>query len=131
MSCNHFRIISGGSKQSGELHYLPLEERELLSGEWDNIPGVFLPTTILDLCFTVIPSPPEDIINQIALLSWITPLEVKQYKAKINTQIETQMKMDREKDRWKLHPLYKQNSKDHAARSDVQEGSGASNCCPG
>ena len=98
--------------KTGELHYLPLEERELLSGEWDNIPGVFLPTTILDLCFTVIPSPPEDIINQIALLSWITPLEVKQYKAKINTQIETQMKMDREKDRWKLHPLYKQNSKD-------------------
>ena len=91
-----------------ELHYLPLEERALLLGEWDDNPGAYLPTTILDLCFAVMPDPPDDIIDQIALLSWITPSEVKQYNKKIKAQIDSQMEMDKEKDRWKSHPLYKQ-----------------------
>ena len=97
---------------TGELHYLPLEERALLLGEWDSNPGTYLPTTILDLCFAVMPNPPDDIINQIALLSWITSSEVKQYKKKITCQIDSQMEMDKEKDRWKSHPLYKQNTKE-------------------
>ena len=97
---------------TGELHYLPLEERALLLGEWDNNPGTYLPTTILDLCFAVMPNPPDDIINQIALLSWITSSLVKQYKKKITCQIDSQMEMDKEKDRWKSHPLYKQNTKE-------------------
>ena len=57
------------------------------------------------------PNPLDDIINQIALLSWITS-EVKQYKKKITCQIISQMEMDKEKDRWKSHPLYKQNTKE-------------------
>ena len=36
--------------RTGELHYLPLKEREELdSGVWDEVPGTFLPSSILDL----------------------------------------------------------------------------------
>ena len=94
------------------MHYFPLEERALLPGEWDNIPGAYLPTTPLDLCFAVMPDTPDEIIHQIALLSWVTPSKVKQYNKKIKCQIDSQMKMDEEKDRWKSHPLYKQNTKE-------------------
>lgn len=67
-----------------ELHYLPLEERYLLKGEWDEIPGVYLPTRVLDLCFSVIPNPDDALVHQIALLSWITPKDVRNYLANLN-----------------------------------------------
>ena len=35
--------------KTGELHYLPLEERALLKGPWDDIPGAYLPSRVLDL----------------------------------------------------------------------------------
>ena len=40
--------------KTGELHYLPVEERAMLSGPWDDIPGVFLASSVLDLCFTIL-----------------------------------------------------------------------------
>ena len=64
---------------TGELHYLPLEERHLLSGPWDNIPGAYLPSRVLVLCFNVAPQLTDEIKHQISLLSWVIPHEVKQY----------------------------------------------------
>ena len=62
--------------KTGELHYLPLEERMLLLGPWDDIPSVYLPSKVLDLCFNVFQHPSDDIIHLISLLSWTTPQEV-------------------------------------------------------
>ena len=45
--------------KTGELHYLPLEERIRLAGVWDEIPGTFLTSKVLDLCHSVIPEPTE------------------------------------------------------------------------
>ena len=98
--------------KTGELHYLPLEERYLLKGEWDVIPGVYLPTRVLNLCFSVIPNPDDALVHQIALLSWIMPKEVRNYLAKVEDQLESQMKAELERRRWKSHPLYKTNTKD-------------------
>lgn len=52
-------------------------------------------------------------MDQVALLSWVTPSEVKPYYKKIKCQIDSQTKMDQEKDRWKSHSLYKQNTKEN------------------
>ena len=44
--------------KTGELHYLSLEERSLLKGEWDeNSWCVLANQSILDICFSVIPNP--------------------------------------------------------------------------
>ena len=97
--------------KTGELHYLPLEERALVLGPWDEIPGAFLPTKVLDLCLSVIQEPPESIIKQMALLSWVTQTEVTNYIKKVQTQIEAQLEAELEKMRWRTHPLYKSKTK--------------------
>ena len=79
------------------LHYLPLEERYSLRGEWDEIPGVYLPTRVLDLRFSVIPNPNDALVHQISLLSWITPKEVRNYPAKVEDQLDSQMKSELER----------------------------------
>ena len=59
--------------QTGELHYLPIKSRqEIESGLWNEIPGLFLPSKVLDLCFKVIPHPPVAVRKLIALLAWVT-----------------------------------------------------------
>ena len=76
--------------RTGELHYLPLEERCLLEGYWDNIPGVYLPTKVVDLCLSVVPKPDDALTHQIVLLSWLTPREPENYIAKVDSQLENQ-----------------------------------------
>ena len=65
--------------KTGKLHYLPLEECELLLGPWDDIPGA---SKIMELCFAVIPQPEDAVISQISLLSWITSQEVRAFYKK-------------------------------------------------
>ena len=62
--------------KTSELHYLPLEERMLLLGPWDDIPSVYLPSKVWNLCFNIFQHPSDDIIHLISLLSWTTPQEV-------------------------------------------------------
>ena len=65
----------------GELHYLPIEERKMVDkGVWDEMPGLFLPSHILDLCFHIMPDPPGEIINQIALLAWVPTVNIMKTK---------------------------------------------------
>lgn len=80
-------------------------------GPWTSIPDAFLPAKILELCFNILHDPPDDIIKQISLLSWIPPHEVKEYRKKLDEQLENQVKAEIEKIRWKETPSYKDNTK--------------------
>ena len=72
-----------------ELHYMPWQEAALLEhGPWNDIPGLFVPTKILDLCFLVIPKPPQDVAQLIA------PKEAKEYYDKLETQVSRIMEAD-------------------------------------
>ena len=97
--------------KTGELHYLPLEERSLLKGPWDEIPGAYLPSRILDLCLSLLQELTEELVAQISLLSWVTPSEVREYKKKLDNQYEQQLKSEREKNKWKKHSLYRNKTK--------------------
>ena len=66
----------------------------------------------MDLCLSVVPKPDDALIHQMSLLSWITPQEVTDYIAKVERQLEHQTKAEFEKRRWKMHTLYKHNTKD-------------------
>ena len=94
-----------------EFHYLPLEERSLLEGPWDDIPAAFLPSRILDLCFNIIQHPSDVIIHQISLLSWTVPREVREYYVKIYTQVENQIRAEIGWQQWKSHHLFKTHNK--------------------
>ena len=98
--------------KTGELHYMPLDERKLLLGPWDDIPAAFLPSRVLDCCFSILQ---ETVLNssanQLALLSWTTPHEVCEYQKKIYSEISHQLKAGRERERWKLHALYQTKNK--------------------
>ncbi len=63
-----------------ELHCMPYHERAIIEeGPWDEIPGLFLPSQILDICFIAIPTPPPDIMKLIATLAWVRLHEASQY----------------------------------------------------
>ena len=78
---------------------------------WDEIPAAFLPAKILELCFIVVQHPTDDMIQQISLLSWVPPREVKDYQKKLQDQLDNQKIMEKEKNRWKSHELYRKNTK--------------------
>ena len=97
--------------RTGELHYLAMEERALLRGPWDEIPASYMPSRILDLCLSLVQDLTDDLIGQIALLSWVTPSEIRRYKTKLDDQLEHQQESEREKNRWKTHSLYRDKTK--------------------
>ena len=94
-----------------ELQYLPVEERAMLSGTWDDIPAMFLPSKVLDLCAAIMDITSDDMIHQVSLLSWIKPGEVKQYYRNAEAALNSQIECEREKERWKGHPLYRTHTK--------------------
>ncbi len=94
------------------MHYLPLQEVALHeSGPWDEIPGLYLPTRILDLCYSITLDPPTDVLAGIALLAWVPIQEVKEYYSKVTRQMDETIKQDEEKERWKKHELYCKHTK--------------------
>ena len=94
--------------KSNELHYMPWQEAACLEhGPWDEIPGLFLPSKILDLCFCTIPTPPSHIAQLITLLAWVPPEETKEYYFKLEAQVTSTLEADRHRELWKHHPLYK------------------------
>ena len=94
-----------------ELHYLPLEERSLVLGPWDDIPGAFLPSAVVELCLSVFVDLTDTLLQQIALLAWVTPSQVKAHHKKLIDQYEGQENAERERERWRIHPLYQSNKK--------------------
>ena len=98
--------------QTKQLHFLSIEERlEVGFGVWHQISGLFIPSTILDLCVKVIPSPPDEIIDMMSLLAWVPPSEVREYLNKSASQSQDILNNDKERERWKCHPLYSENKK--------------------
>ena len=97
--------------KTGEVHYLPLEERALVVGPWDDIPGAFLPSAVVELCLSVIVELTDTLLQQIALLAWITPSKVKAHHKKLLHQYESQENAEKERERWKVHPLYQSKKK--------------------
>ena len=70
----------------GEMHYLPYEQRQdFVTGPWDNIPELFLPSRLLDLIFLCIPSLSSHILTSVSLLIWC-PLYVVQKVLKKRTE---------------------------------------------
>ena len=70
-----------------EIHYMPWQDALLLeTGPWDDSPGLFLPTKILDLCFATMPTPSPQISKLIALLAWVKLDEVSEYFTKLRDQ---------------------------------------------
>ena len=64
-------------------------------GPWDQIPTSYMPSRILDLCLSLVQDLTDDLISQIALLSWVTHSEVRRYKTKLDDQLEHQIKSER------------------------------------
>ena len=81
-----------------------MEERALLLGPWDGIPGLFLPTNVFDLCFTVVQELTEELTRQIALLSLITPCEVKAYHKECIETYKNQEIADKENEKMEVAP---------------------------
>ena len=93
--------------KTSELHYLPYEETAVLEqGLWDEMPGIFLPTCILDLCYSLAEDPPPDVMNLVALLAWITVPQTKEYYGIVKRRREETIKSDEERERWKNHNLF-------------------------
>ena len=92
---------------------MPWQEVSLLEhGPWDDIPGLLLPSKILELCFSTMLTPPPDIARLIALLAWVTESEAKEYYSKLQAQVNNMLETDQQRERWKDHPLYINNTKE-------------------
>ena len=96
-----------------ELHYLPWQEASLLQpGPWDENTGLFLPSKILDLCFSVIPTPDPNITRLIAILAWIKPNEATKYYEKLQAQVRATLEADQKREMWKVSPLYRTKTRE-------------------
>ncbi len=96
---------------TNELHYLPYKQRrDITDGLWNSMPGLLLPSTVLKLCFKVIPDPPNDVLKLIALLAWVTEADARTYYQNLHTDMTETLNNDMARERWKQHALYK-NSK--------------------
>ena len=98
-----------------ELHYLSYEARyNLPEGPWEGIPGLFLPTVILDLAFKAVgPYPPNDILYLLSLLAWIAVEECREYLVKKNQDLLNELERDIVLEQWVSHPLYLSNTSSH------------------
>jgi len=57
------------------------------------------------------PNPPPNVKKLIALLAWVTPSNAAEFYGKIKAQQDSTLIADRERMKWKAHPLYAENTK--------------------
>ena len=101
----------------GELHYLPYEKRRSFpTGPWDQCPGLFLPTKVLELCCKVFPCPPSDLFQDIGLLAWLSINEVTHFYQTMQEKTELTLSNDRDRFAWSHHQLYRTKSKEELAK---------------
>ena len=96
-------------RATGELHYLSLNQCKLLEmGPWNNIPGIFLPSHILQLCFSIVSNITctEDHLKQFALMSWIPLSLCQEVYEKHLENVKNVIDSDVKREKWKEHPLY-------------------------
>ena len=83
----------------------------MVLGPWDGIPGAFIPSVVFELCLNVCVELTDILLQQIALLAWVTPSQVKAHHKKLIDQYEGQENAEIERERWRMHPLYQSNKK--------------------
>lgn len=100
--------------KTNELHYLTIERNSriasTLDGRFQIMPGLFLPSRLLDLLYKINPNPTEDMFIDIALLVWIETDEVKRYFKERNEEDLRMFRHDKLRDQWKTTELYRKNS---------------------
>lgn len=101
MAKNQWAALSTGKREVALLE----------SGPWDEIPALFLPSKILSTCFEIAADPPPNIQKLIALLAWVNPTDLSEFYSKLKTQLESTLIADKEREKWKSHSLYKENTK--------------------
>ena len=95
-----------------ELHYMPYHERcELQHGPWDETPGFFMPSAILNIAFISIPDPPPHIMKLLAILAWVPTSEAQKYYTELQSNALETIHSDLEREKWKDHPLYTKHTK--------------------
>ena len=96
--------------ENGELHYLSFEKTEHLTREYSKIAtssDLFLPGRILDTFFNIEPDPPDDILEQVAILSWLPVESVREYFATSRRKFDKSFRESMEQETWRKHHLYK------------------------
>ena len=96
--------------EKGELHYLSLEKTQHLMRENPAIVASndqFLPRRILDTFFNIEPDPPEEILKQLAILSWLPIESVREYLDERQRKFEKSFRENMERETWRKHHLYK------------------------
>ena len=94
----------------GELHYLSYEKTEQLCEDTPDAfssNDIFLPTRILNLFLDIDNNPPDDILNQLALLVWLPVEEVTTYFAENREKAEKSYHDNLGRETWRNHHLYK------------------------
>jgi hypothetical protein len=100
--------------KTNEFHYLTLERNSRITcsvqGRWNTVPGLFLPSRLLDMLFKINCHPPDDTFHEISLLLWIPETEVRRYFKETNDQQLKSFEEDKLKEKWNGTSLYKKNS---------------------
>ena len=63
------------------------------------------------MCLSVIVELTDNLLQQVALLAWVSTVDIKAHYRKLKDQFEGQECDEKERERWKLHPLYKSDKK--------------------
>ena len=100
--------------KTSEFHYLTLERNSRITrsvqGRWNTVPGLFLPSRLLDMLFKINCHPPDDIFHEISLLLWIPETEVRRYFKEADDQQLKSFEEDKLKEKWNGTSLYRKNS---------------------
>ena len=99
--------------QSGELHYMPLEKVcELNINSLTYTPGLFLPSTILEMFFKALKVLDDSLLPYLSLISWCPMDKVNTFFENYQTTLEDTFANDKDREYWSQHDLYKENSKE-------------------
>ena len=89
------------------MHYLPYEQQQdFVTGPWDNIHELFLPSRLLDLIFLRIPSLPSHVLTSVSFLTWCPLYVVQKFLTKRTEEIEESYNDCLERQRWRQYPLF-------------------------
>lgn len=97
---------------SGELHYCSTNHTQQLTEQLECLqqyPAIFLPGRILSNCFQLSISPPESVLQGLALLTWLPVTAVRKKFEILRERMEKEIEDSRNRDAWSQHELYKKN----------------------
>ena len=88
-------------ESKGELLYLPLERLNLVSGRWNEKPGLFRQERLLDMLFKLNSHPLDDMYKYFAALVWLPEHSVIDYFQKKQTDISSELQNDLQRETFK------------------------------